>query len=258
MSTALSFDARPADAEGRPMVFAGVSDFITGDLTDWVVEIIATIGYLGVALLVAVESLFPPIPSEVVLPAAGFAAADGQANLWGMVAAATVGSLVGAWALYLLSAAIGETRLRALTVRYGRWLGVKPRDLDRANAWFDRRSTHAVLICRCIPLIRSLVSVPAGFRRMRAVPFTIYTLVGSLVWNLVLIGAGYALGDNWEQVGEYIGTLQYLVVALILAAGGWWAWTRFLSTTHRARRAAEDAELTAMEPLADRVLDATD
>lgn len=258
MSTALpTFDAFP-DAEGRPMVFAGVSDFVTGDLTDWVVGVIAAIGYLGVALLVAIESLFPPIPSEVVLPAAGFAAADGQANLWGMVAAATFGSVVGAWLLYLIAAAVGEPRLRALTVRYGRWIGVKPKDLDRANAWFDGHSTHAVLICRCIPLIRSLVSVPAGFRRMAPIPFTIYTLIGSLVWNLVLIGAGYALGDNWEQVGEYVGTLQYVVVAGILAAIGWWAWTRFLSPTHKARRAAEDAELAAMEPQADRILDATD
>ncbi|QXC62423.1 DedA family protein [Aquihabitans sp. G128] len=258
MTTALLSSAARPDDEGHPMVLAGVSDFVTGDLTEWVVGVIAAIGYLGVALLVAVESLFPPIPSEVVLPAAGFAAADGQANLWGMVAAATLGSLVGAWALYLLAAAIGETRLRALTVRHGRWLGVKPHDLDRANAWFDRRSTHAVLICRCIPLIRSLVSVPAGFRRMRALPFTLYTLIGSLAWNLVLIGAGYALGDNWEQVGEHVSRLQYVVVAGLLAAITWWAWTRLLSPTHRARRALEEAEIAAMEPQADRVLDATD
>lgn len=247
-----------ASAGHRPVVLGGVSDFITGDLTDWVVDVISTIGYLGVALLVAIESIFPPIPSEVVLPAAGFAAADGEANLWGMVAAATVGSVVGAWALYLIASAIGETRLRALVVRYGRWLGVKPRDLDRANDWFDRRSTYAVLICRCIPLIRSLVSVPAGFRRMNAVPFTLYTTIGSLVWNLVLIGAGYKLGERWEQVGEYVGTLQYVVIAGILLAVGWWVWTRFLSKTHRARREAEELELELAQADADRILDATD
>lgn len=235
-----------------------MTDFVTGDLTEWVVSVINAIGYLGVALLVAMESLFPPIPSEVVLPAAGFAAADGGASLWGMVAAATIGSLVGAWALYLASAAIGEARLQALVVRYGRWLGVKPKDLARANAWFDRRAVVAVLVCRCIPLIRSLVSVPAGFRRMSAVPFTLCTIAGSLVWNLVLIGAGYVLGDNWAEVGEHVGLLQYVVVAGILAGGAWWIWTRLLSPTHRARRAAEEAELAAMEPMADRVLDATD
>ncbi len=240
------------------MILAGLSDFITGDLTEWVVDVIEAIGYLGVALLVAVENVFPPIPSEVVLPAAGFAAANGDANVWGMIAAATVGSVIGAWALYLIAAAIGEVRLRALTVRYGRWVGVKPKDLDRANAWFDDRSTIAVLICRCIPLIRSLVSVPAGFRRMSPISFTIYTTIGSLVWNVVLIGAGYQLGDNWEQVGEYVGVIQYVVVAGLLAAIGWWVYTRFISKTHRARREAEERALAAEEPIADMILDATD
>ncbi len=240
------------------MIIAGLSDFITGDLTNWVVNVIDAIGYVGVALLVAVENLFPPIPSEVVLPAAGFAAGDGSANIWGMVIAATIGSVIGAWALYLIAAAIGPLRLRALTVRYGRWFGVKAKDLDRAEAWFDDHATTAVLICRCVPLIRSLVSVPAGFRRMAPLPFTIYTAIGSLVWNTVLIGAGYLLGDNWEEVGEYVGVIQYVVVALILAAVGWWVWTRFISTTHKAKRAAEEAEEAALEAAADEVLEATE
>ncbi len=240
------------------MIVAGLSDFITGDLTDWVVSVIESIGYIGVALLVAVENVFPPIPSEVVLPAAGFASANGDANVWLMIVAATIGSLVGAWALYLIAAAIGETRLRALTAKYGRWVGVKPRDLDRANAWFDNHSTLAVLICRCIPLIRSLVSVPAGFRRMAPIPFTLYTTAGSLAWNGVLIGAGFQLGDNWEQVGEYVGVLQYVVIAVILAAIGWWIFTRFISKTHRARREAEEREDQAEAAAAERILDTID
>ncbi len=166
-------------------MIAGLSDFIVGDLTDWVVSVIETIGYIGVALLVAFENVFPPIPSEIVLPAAGFAAANGSANLYGMIAAATIGSVAGAWVLYLAAAAIGHTRLHALTVRYGRWAGIKPHDLDRANAWFDRHGPTAVLVCRCVPLIRSLVSVPAGFRRMAPLTFTVYTAIGSLVWNVV-------------------------------------------------------------------------
>jgi len=240
------------------VILAGLSDFITGDLTNWVVDVIDAIGYLGVALLVALENVFPPIPSEVVLPAAGFAAAEGSANLWGMVAAATIGSVVGAWALYLASAAIGHVRLHALTARYGRWIGVKPHDLVRAEAWFDDHSSIAVLVCRCIPLIRSLVSIPAGFRRMNPVTFTIYTALGSLIWNVVLIGAGYALGDNWETVTDYVGVLQYIVVAAIVAALAWWVWTRFISSKHRARREAEARELAAEEEIAERILDATD
>ncbi len=240
------------------MILAGLSDFITSDLTDWVVGVINEIGYLGVALLVALESVFPPIPSEVVLPAAGFAAAGGSANVWGMVAAATFGSVVGAWALYLASAAIGSVRLHALTVRHGRWIGVKPRDLARAEAWFDDHSSVAVVVCRCIPLIRSLVSVPAGFRRMNPLAFTIYTAMGSLAWNVLVIGAGYQLGDNWESVTRYVGVLQYLVLSAIGAGLGWWMWTRFVSPTQRARREAEERALAGAEPIADTVFDATD
>ncbi|WP_421121044.1 DedA family protein [Aquihabitans daechungensis] len=240
------------------MLIAGLSDFLTGDLTDWIISVIDAIGYLGVALLVALENVFPPIPSEVVLPAAGLAASRGEATLVGMILAATVGSLVGAWALYLIAAAIGEARLYALIARYGRWLGVKPRDLERADAWFDGHSTLAVLICRCVPLIRSLVSIPAGFRRMSPLRFTLYTLIGSLVWNSVLIGAGYKLGDNWEQVAEWVGTFQYLVIAVILLALAWWAWTRILSPAARAERAEENLELARQRAEADRVLDQTD
>ena len=227
------------------MIIAGLSDFITGDLTDWIIDVIETIGYLGVAGLVALENVFPPIPSEVVLPAAGFTANQGDANFWGMVAAAPVGSLVGAWVLYLVAAAIGPVRVHAFVVRYGKWFGVSARDLDRAEDWFDDHSNVAVLICRCVPLIRSLVSVPAGFRRMSPVAFTAYTVIGSLIWNFLLIGAGYRLGDRWEQVGEWVGTLQYVVIALILLVVGWWVWTRFVSTKHRERRAAAEAAAIA-------------
>lgn len=240
------------------MIFASPVDVILGDLTDWVVSVIAAISYVGVALLVALESVFPPIPSEVVLPAAGLAASRGEANLVGMMIAATVGSVVGAWALYLIAASIGHLRLHALVVKYGRWVGVKPRDLNRAEAWFDDHSKSAVLICRCIPLIRSLVSIPAGFRRMEPVTFTIYTALGSAVWNVALISAGYALGDNWQKVGEWVSTLQYVVIAAIAAAVGWWIWTRFISSEHKARRAAEEAELAAEQDVAEIILRATD
>lgn len=227
------------------MILAGLSDFIVGDLTDWVIDVIDAIGYAGVALLVAIENLFPPIPSEVVLPAAGFAAGQGEANVIGMMVAATVGSLVGAWALYLIAAAIGPERIHRFVIRYGKWFGVKAQDLERAESWFDDHANVAVLICRCVPLIRSLVSVPAGFRRMAPVPFTIYTIIGSLVWNVILVGAGYALGDRWEQVGEYVDVLQYVVVAALAAFVVWWVWTRMLSPTRRAEREAAEAEAIA-------------
>jgi membrane protein DedA with SNARE-associated domain len=222
------------------VILAGLAEFVTGDLTDWVLDVIETIGYVGVASLVAAENVFPPIPSEVVLPAAGFTAGQGRAGLVGMVVAATIGSLIGAWALYGVAAAVGPARIHAVVVRHGRWFGVSAHDLDRAEDWFDDHATTAVLVCRCIPLIRSLVSIPAGFRRMAPLPFTLATLVGSLVWNSVLIGAGYGLGDRWEQVGAYVGTLQYVVLAAIAAFLGWWAWTRLLSPSRKAARAAAE------------------
>lgn len=198
------------------------------DLTDWVSDVIGALGYAGVAFLVALENVFPPIPSEVVLPLAGFVAGRGDANLLGMILAATLGSVAGAWALYGAAAAIGPTRLRALVVRYGRWFGARESDLDRAEAWFDRRALAAVLLGRCVPLIRSIVSIPAGFRRMPALRFTVCSAVGSLAWNTALIGAGAVLGERWEQVGDVVGLLQGVVIVAIAAAVLLFAWLRIV------------------------------
>lgn len=199
-----------------------------GDLSDWVSDVIEAIGYAGVAFLVALESVFPPIPSEVVLPFAGFYAGKGEASVVGMVLAATVGSVVGAWILYGLAAWIGPDRLRRFVVSKGRWFGVKEHDLDRAEAWFDKRANAAVLLGRCVPLVRSIVSIPAGFRRMPLLRFTVYTAIGSILWNTALIGAGAILGQRWEEVGDVVGLFQWVVIVAIGAAVGWFVWTRFL------------------------------
>jgi membrane protein DedA with SNARE-associated domain len=185
------------------------------NLTNWATDIVERLGYLGVAMLVALENVFPPIPSEVVLGLAGYTASRGDAWVVGMIIAATIGSVVGAWILYGLSAAVGPVRLRAIIIRYGTWIGFGETDLDRAESWFDRRSRSAVLVCRCVPLIRSLISIPAGFRRMPLGAFTLYTLIGSLVWNTVLITAGYLLADQWEKVLKFTEPFQTLVVVLI-------------------------------------------
>jgi len=185
------------------------------NLTNWATDIVERLGYLGVAMLVALENVFPPIPSEVVLGLAGYTASRGDAWVVGMIIAATIGSVVGAWILYGFSAAVGPVRLRAIIIRYGSWIGFGESDLDQAESWFDRRSRSAVLVCRCIPLIRSLISIPAGFRRMPLGAFTLYTLIGSLVWNTVLITAGYLLADQWEKVLKFTEPFQTLVVVLI-------------------------------------------
>ena len=200
-----------------------------GDLANWVQDVINQFGYLGVALLVVIENVFPPIPSEIVLPFAGFVAQQGASavnagadgaqsdtTVIGMMIAATIGSVVGALILYFISAAIGPQRLRQFVERFGKWFGVKTADLVRAEEWFDRRSVAAVLVGRCVPLIRSIVSIPAGFRRMKLTSFVVLTAIGSAVWNIALIGAGAVLGDQWERVGEYVGVFQWLVIAAIL------------------------------------------
>ena len=198
-----------------------------GDLANWVQDVINQFGYLGVALLVVIENVFPPIPSEIVLPFAGFVAqqsatadalnaAQSDTSVVGMMIAATIGSVIGALILYAISAAIGPERLRDFVERFGRWFGVKPSDLVRAEPWFDQRSAVAVLVGRCVPLIRSIVSIPAGFRRMKLTSFVVLTAIGSAVWNIALIGTGAVLGDQWERVGEYVGVFQWLVIATIL------------------------------------------
>lgn len=185
------------------------------NLTNWATDIVDQLGYLGVALLIAIENVFPPIPSEVVLGLAGYSASQGDAWVVGMIIAATFGSVFGAWILYGFSAAVGPVRLRAIIIRYGSWVGFGESDLDRAEAWFDRRSRSAVLICRCVPLIRSLISIPAGFRRMPLGAFTLFTLIGSLVWNTVLVTAGYLLADQWEKLLEVTEPFQTIVIVLI-------------------------------------------
>lgn len=185
------------------------------DLTNWAADVVENLGYLGVALLVALENVFPPIPSEVVLGLAGYTASRGDASVVGMIIAATIGSVVGALALYGFSAAVGPLRLRAIVIRYGAWIGFGETDLDRAETWFDRRSRSAVLVCRCVPLVRSLISIPAGFRRMPLGVFTVFTLIGSLTWNSVLVIAGYQLADQWDKILDYTEPFQDLVVAIL-------------------------------------------
>jgi membrane protein DedA with SNARE-associated domain len=206
-------------------------------LADWVTDVIDRLGYVGVALLVALENLFPPIPSEIVLPFAGFVARDGRAALPGMILAATIGSLLGAWVLYGIAAAIGPDRFHRFLDRYGRWFRLTAADIAKAERWFDKRAVIGVLVGRCVPLVRSLVSIPAGFRRMRFGAFTLYTAIGSLIWNTGLIGAGYLLRENWHDVEPILDAVQYAVIAVILGALGWFGWRRVLSPAARDQEA---------------------
>lgn len=186
-------------------------------MTDWVVDFIDRLGEVGVGLLIFLENVIPPIPSEVVLPFAGFAAEQGRIN--GPLAwlAATVGSLAGALVLYAVGALIGVQRLRVLSRK--RWfVFFGEKDLDRGLAFFDRHGGKVVFFARFIPLLRSIVSVPAGIERMPMARFVVLTAVGSGIWNAAFIGAGWVLGDRWDQVEGVVGPISKAVVALVALA----------------------------------------
>ncbi|RZT80820.1 membrane protein DedA with SNARE-associated domain [Micromonospora violae] len=191
---------------------AGDPSEFTG-LTGWVASVIEVMGPVGVALLVALESIVPPIPSEIVLALAGFLAHEGEFNVLLVVLAATVGSLVGALVLYWLGAALGEDRLK-------RWLDhiplVDSDDLEKADRWFERHGRWAVLIGRVVPVVRSLVSVPAGANRMPLGEFILLTTIGSGVWNGLIVGAGYALGSRWQDVARYSDWFNYAIGAIFV------------------------------------------
>ncbi|BCJ42697.1 membrane protein [Actinoplanes ianthinogenes] len=188
-------------------------------LAGWVASVIDALGAAGVGLLVALENLVPPIPSEIVLSMAGFLAGEGRVNLVLVWAAATLGALAGALLLYWLGRGLGEQRLR-------RWLDRIPLvdldDLDRADRWFEKHERAAVLVGRCAPVVRSLVSIPAGANRMPLGWFTLCTVIGSGVWNAIFVGAGYALGSQWQDVARYSHWFDYAVWAFFAGAIGWW------------------------------------
>jgi membrane protein DedA with SNARE-associated domain len=195
----------------------------------WVADVMLAFGYVGVALLVALDNVFPPIPSEIILPLAGFLSGQGHLAYPGVVLAATVGSVAGALPLYAVGYWLGEARLRPLVRRFGRWLFIEEADLDQAQEWFDRHGTKAVLLGRCVPLVRSLISIPAGLACMPLRRFVVYTALGSGLWNAILVGIGWTLGERWEQVGSYLKPLEYVVMALLVAATARFLWHRLRS-----------------------------
>lgn len=191
-------------------------------IIDWIISLMEAIGAPGVGLGVFLENIFPPIPSEVILPLAGFTSSQGSMNVIAAFIWATTGSMVGAYVLYYLGAAIGADRLRKIADRM--WL-VKVSDVDGALAWFDKYGKISILLGRVIPGIRSLISIPAGIDRMNPLTFGFYTLIGSSVWNALLIYCGWVLGENWHMVEGVIdqySKVVYALVALVLVGALVW------------------------------------
>lgn len=184
-------------------------------------------GYLAIAGLVFLECVFPPIPSELILPMAGFLVLQSSMTLPGVIAAATVGAVSGATVFYGVGRLLSRERLmRLMRTRPLRLLGFKPSDVESAISWFERKGQITVLFCRCVPVVRSLISVPAGTARMGLGRFFVYTTIGSTVWNIVLCGIGFAAGNAWEAASEQIAwvcdLITWLILGICVVAAVWW------------------------------------
>ena len=206
---------------------------ITG-IAAWAVDLMERLGAPGAGVAIALENLFPPLPSEVILPLAGFTASQGEMSLVAALFWTTAGSVVGALALYLVGALLGRDRVRAIA---GRLPLVRVQDVDRTEAWFARHGTKAVFFGRMIPIFRSLISIPAGVERMSIPVFLALTTIGSLIWNTVFVVAGYQLGESWWRVEAYAGVLQKIVIVAVVAATAWFVVTRLRTRRRGDHRA---------------------
>jgi membrane protein DedA with SNARE-associated domain len=185
-------------------------------VTDWITGLIEQMGYFGIALLMFLENLFPPLPSEVIMPMAGFTASDGELNIVGVLVAGTVGTLAGALFWYTVARKLGEDRLRRWADRHGRWVTLSPEDIDKLDGWFERHSRWAVPVGHLVPGIRTLISIPAGIFGMGLARFLLLTVLGAGAWTSALGLAGYVLGSRFDQVDRYLGPASTAIMGAIL------------------------------------------
>lgn len=191
---------------------------IFSNLEAWITAVMEQLGEPGVGLLVMLENVFPPIPSEIILPLAGFTASQGEFLIISVILWATLGSVVGAIILYYVGAILGRDRTRMI---FRKMPLVSLKDVDKTEVWFIKHEAKTVFFGRMIPIFRSLISIPAGVERMNMAQFIAYTATGSLIWNSALIGLGFVLGKNFYLVEEYVGFLQYFVIAVVLVGIGY-------------------------------------
>ncbi len=201
------------------IIMAASQGGIISSMTDWLVSLMSQMGGIGVAVAVFLENLFPPIPSEVILPLAGVTASQGKMGLVEAIVWATAGSLIGALVLYAIAAEIGSQRIRRL---FDIMPLVQASDIDTADSWFARYGWSSVLIGRVIPVVRSLISIPAGLARMGLARFIGLTVLGSAVWNTVLVMAGFALGQRWQVILSFLDRFQSVVIVLLAALIVWY------------------------------------
>ncbi|SHS03166.1 putative membrane-associated protein [Mycobacteroides abscessus subsp. abscessus] len=183
-------------------------------MEEWIFNIIENYGYLGVFLIIVIENVFPPIPSELVLPFSGFMTTKTELSVAMMIVASTAGSVVGGTILYYIGTILDVERLEKIVDRWGKYLQLKREDVYKADAWFDRYGIWTVFFCRMVPLLRSLISVPAGMSNMKMPLFLLFTLLGTAIWNTLLIVIGAKLGENWKQILSYTEVYSDIIYAV--------------------------------------------
>ncbi len=191
-------------------------------MVEWISNLMASLGYWGIGILMFLENLFPPIPSELIMPLAGFTVAQGRMNFGLAVLAGTVGTMAGTFAWYYLGRLVNYQRLETWVNRYGRWIGVTAQEIDRVNDWFSKHGRKAVFFGRMVPGIRTLISLPAGMNKMPIASFTLYSTIGTLVWTLALTTAGFLLGDNYSLIEKYLAPISKLVLFGLIGLFGYW------------------------------------
>jgi len=199
-------------------------------MTNWIIEFIGRFGYISIFTMIAVENVFPPIPSEIILAFGGFMTTYTDLTLLGVVSAATAGSVLGAAVLYKIGSLLNVKRLDAVIDRYGGVLGLKAKNMHKAFSLFKRYRNWAVFLCRMVPIIRSLISIPAGMSRMKFRVFLLLTTVGTLIWNLLLVSIGALLGESWEEVLVFINVYHEITYLALILAGiayfVYWIWNK--------------------------------
>ena len=184
-------------------------------MENWIIEMMNSYGYIGILLLIALENIFPPIPSEVILTFSGFLTTTSDATITGVIIFSTIGSVVGAIILYGIGLLLNVHRLEKIVDRWGHILRLTRKDIRKADAWFHKFGIWAVLVGRLVPLVRSLISIPAGMAHMNFGVFLLFTTIGSLIWNSILVNVGAALGSSWSTVVGYMDTYSNIVVIIL-------------------------------------------
>lgn len=191
-------------------------------MKEWILQIMTSLNYVGIGLLMFLENLFPPIPSELIMPLAGFTISQEKMEFFPAIVAGVLGTMLGALPWYYVGKLVGEENIKRLADKYGKWISISRKDIEKADQWFDRHGEKAVFFGRLVPGVRTLISLPAGISNMKLIPFLIYSTLGTTIWITFLTFAGYKLGENYELVDEYLAPVSKVVFIILVVAFVFW------------------------------------